>query len=66
MNDPLTLCLLGKFFMLFCRLLNFSKSTVSKNYFRNTIRVSNSLEPDPNCLQKLLAEDTSRQKVNYH
>ena len=45
------------------------------NYFRNTIRVSNSLDPDqarhfvqpdlgPNCLQRLWAEDTSRQRVN--
>ena len=49
----------------------FSKSTFSKKYFRNTIRVSNSLEPDqaphsvgpdldPNCLQKLSADDTRR------
>ena len=44
----------------------FSKSTFSKNSFRNTIRVSNSLaqcfvRPDlgPNCLQKLSA-DTRR------
>ena len=35
-----------KFFPLFCRLLIFSKSTFSKNYFRSTIRVSNSLDPD--------------------
>ena len=49
----------------------FSKSTFSKNYFKNNIRVSNSLDPDqaqhfvrpnlgPNCLQKLSSEDTSR------
>ena len=31
-----------------CRLLTFySKLTFSKNSFRNTIRVSNSLDPDP-------------------
>ena len=38
-----------------------SKSTFSKNYFRNTIRVSNSLDPDqaPNYLQRLSADDTS-------
>ena len=46
-----------------------SKSTFMKNSFRNTIRVSNSLDPDqarhivgpdlgPNCLQRLLADDT--------
>ena len=45
-----------------------------KKYFRNTITVSNSLDPDqdrrsvgpdlgPNCLQKLSADDTSRQRV---
>ena len=44
------------------------------NSFRNTIRVSNSLDPDqarqivgpdlgPNCLQKISASDTSRQRV---
>ena len=49
----------GKFFM----------STFSKNSFRNTIRVSNSLDPHqarwfvgpdlgPNCLQKLSANET--------
>ena len=43
---------------------------VKKKYFRNTIRVSNSLDPDqarcfgwpdlfPNCLQRLSALDTS-------
>ena len=53
----------------------FSKSTFSENSFRNTIRVSNSLDPGqarhfvgpdlgPNRLQKLTADDTSRQRVN--
>ena len=58
--------------MFICRLqIFFSKSTSLKNSFRNTIRVSNSLDPDqaghfvlpdlgPNCLQRLSAEDTSR------
>ena len=61
----------GCFFVV-CRI--FSKSTFSKNYFRNTIWVSNRLDPDhdlhfvgpdlgPNCLQKLSADDTSRQKI---
>ena len=60
----------GKFFMLFCCLLIFSKLTLSKNSFRNFFRVSNSLDPDQtrpnvgpdlglNCLQRLLADDTS-------
>ena len=63
-----------QFFMFFCRLLIFSKSTFSKNSFRNTISVSISLDPDqawhfdgpdlgPNCLQSLSADDTSRQEL---
>ena len=58
----------------FCRLLIFSKYTFLKNSFRNTISVSNSLNPDqaahnvgpdlgPNCLPRLLADDTCRQSV---
>ena len=45
-----------------------------KNYFRNTIRVSNSLDPDqarhivgpglgPNCLQRLSADDTRKHRA---
>ena len=60
----------GKFCMLFCRLLIFFKSTFLKNSFRNTIRVSNGLDPDqvrhfvgpnlgPNCLQQLSADGNS-------
>ena len=48
--------------MLFCHLLNFYKTIFLRISFRNTIRVSNSLNPDharhfvgpdlgPNCLQ---------------
>ena len=60
--------------MLFCRLLIFfPKLAFSKNSFRNTIRVWNSLDPDqarhfvgpdldPNCLQRLSADNTSRQR----
>ena len=55
--------------MIFCRLLIFSKSTFWKISFRNSIRVSNSLDPDqarhfvrsdlgPNCLQRLSADGT--------
>ena len=51
-----------------------SKLIFSKNSFRNTIRVPNSLDPDqarhfvrpglgPNCLQRLSAGDTSRKRV---
>ena len=55
---------------------DFSESTVLKNSFRNTVRESNSLDPDqarhfvgpdlgPNCLQKLSADDTtSKRRVN--
>ena len=42
----LTLCMLGNFACFFCRLQIFLKLTFSKKYFRNTIRVSNSLDPD--------------------
>ena len=70
----LSLCILGNFasFFVLCRF--FSKSKISKNSFRNTIRVSNSLDPDQarqnvgpdlgsNCLQRLAADGTSRQRV---
>ena len=51
----------------------FSKLKFSNNSFRNTIRVSNSLDPDqarhfvgpdlgPNCLQRLSADDTGSDK----
>ena len=53
----------------------FSKSTIWKNSFMNTIRVSNSLDSDqdghsvgpdlgPNSLQRLSADGTSRQRVH--
>ena len=70
-GGELTLCMLGNFYMLFCCLwIFFFKSTFSKTSFRNTIRLSNSLDPDqarhyvgpdlgPNCLQRLLADDKS-------
>ena len=59
----------------------FSKSTFSKNSFWNTIRVSNSFDPDQtrrcvgsnlgsNCLHRLWADDTSSQRnqviVNFN
>ena len=40
----------------------FSKGFFSKKNFRHTIRVSNNL--DPNSLQRLSADDTSRQRAN--
>ena len=61
----------------FSSLLSFFKIKFSvKNSFRNTIRVSNSWDQDqarhfvgpglgPNCLQRLSADDTSRQRVNF-
>ena len=68
----LTICPLGNFecFFVVCK-----KSTFSINSFRNTIRVSNSLDPYqarhfvgpgfvPNCLQRLSADNTSRQRIN--
>ena len=56
--------LLGNFAFFLSFAIFFSKSTLSKNSFRNTIRVSNSLDPDQarlfvgpdlglNCLQRL-------------
>ena len=72
-QDKLTLCLLFNFscVFVFCRF--FSKSTFSKNYIKNTIRVSYSLDPiqadfvgpelGPNCLQRLSAEDTRKQRM---
>ena len=55
----------------------FSKSTFSRKSFRNTIRVSNSLDSDqarhnvgpdldPNCLHRLSADGTSRQIVKVY
>ena len=68
--DLLTLCLLVKC----CLLIFFSKSTFLKNSFRNTIRVSNTLDlaqaqcfvgPDlgPNCLQRLSTDDINKTRV---
>ena len=76
-GDLLTFCLLGNFACCFVVCWFFSKSTFSKNSFRRTIRVSNSLDPDqarhfvwpdldPNYLQRLSADGTSRQGVNVN
>ena len=67
----------GKFCILFCCLLIFSKSTFSKYSIRNIIRVSNTLDPDqvrrfvgpdlgPNCLLRLSADDTSKWRFKYN
>ena len=75
----------GNFFPAFLLPADFFQSqTFLKNSFRNTIRVSNSLDPDqaqhfvgpdlgpngpdlgPNCLQKLSADDTWRQRVHLN
>ena len=58
----------------FCRLLILFKINFFAKSFKYTIRVFNSLDPDqarlfvgpdlgPNCLQRLSADDTSRQSV---
>ena len=64
------------FCMFFCRLLIFfSNSFFSISSLRNVIRKSDILDPyqaqrfvgpdlDPNCLPRLSADDTSRQRVN--
>ena len=67
----LTLCPLGNLHV-FLSWADFLKSTFLKSLVGNTIRVSNSLDPDqaqqnvwpdldPNCLQRLLADNTRRQ-----
>ena len=71
-----TLCLLGKIVHAFLSSDDFFfKINLFEKFFReNNIKVSNSLDPDqarlfvwhdlgPNCLQRLSAEDTSRQRV---
>ena len=61
-------------FSAFCHLLIIFKIFFIENSFRNTIRVSNNLDPDqarhfvgrdlgPNCLQRLSADDTRRQGI---
>ena len=55
----------------------FQNQPFRKKFFRNTIKVSTILDPDqvrhsvgpdlgPNCLQRLSADDTSRQRVNSY
>ena len=69
-NDRLTIFMLGNFSCFCCHLLTFSKIKVFKKSFRNTIRVSNRLDPDraqqnvgpdlgPICLQRL-SEDNKK------
>ena len=71
-------CMLGNLSWFFCRLLFFSKSSFGKISFRNTTRISNSLDLDqarhfvgpdldPNCLQRSSAYakfGASRQRVS--
>ena len=45
-KTALTLCMLGNFPCFCCRLLTVFIITFFRSYFRNTIRVSNSLDPD--------------------
>ena len=70
----LKLCMLGKFSKILLPPADFFlKQTFSKNYFRNTIRVSNCLDPDQarryawpylglNCLQSKLADEDINQQ----
>ena len=63
----LTHCMLGNFSCFCCQLLTFYEIDFLKKSFRNTIRVSNALDPDqdkhsdlgPNCLQWLSTDDKS-------
>ena len=43
----------------------FIQNKLVKKSFRNTITVSNGLAPDPNCLQRLSADDKSRRVNEY-
>ena len=45
----LTLCMLGNFQCYFSSAGCFQNHICAKNSFRNTIRVSNSLDPDQSC-----------------
>ena len=71
-----TICLLGNF-ACFLSSSVFFKSTFLEKKIRNIIRMSTSLDPDqardflwpdldPNCLQRLSADDISRQRVKLH
>ena len=79
----LTLCMLGKYSCFLVSADFFQNHLFRKNPFSNTVRVSNSLDPDQarqfvrpvlgsNCLQMLVADDTSRHssvvlgKMNYY
>ena len=66
MMDTLTFCMMGNFHA-FLSSADFFKITFSKTSFKNTIRVSNGLDPDQdrrfvgpdlgtNCLQRLSAD----------
>ena len=72
----LSLSMLGNFSCYCCCLLIFFIVNFSKNYFRNTTRMSNSLEPDQarhstfcrpdlasNCLHRLSADEKSRRPL---
>ena len=72
LNLCLPLCMLGNFacFFVVCGFF-FKINFFSNKSFRNTIRLSNCLDPDqaqhfvgpelgPNCLQRLSADDKSR------
>ena len=74
MYTCLTLCLLGSFSCFLSSAFFLQNHFFSKNSLRNTIRVSNSLDPDQarhfvgpdlgqNCLQRLSADDTRRWRV---
>ena len=49
------------FFKLLLSFADFSKLTCSKSYFKNTIRMSNSLDPDqgPDSLQRIPADSVT-------
>ena len=73
-QEHITCCLLGNFHAFLLHAGCFQNNFFSKISFRNTIRVSNSLDPDhashfcgpdlgPNSLQTLSADNTRRKRV---
>ena len=73
----LALCMLGKFFMVYLLCADFFQNQLFRKILRNTVRVSNSIDPDqvqhfvttdlgPNCLQRLSAENSGKLRCTFH
>ena len=73
--DPVNYCILGHCSCFLSSADVFQNKLFEKKSFRNTIRMSSSYDPDqarqfvgsdlgPNCLPRLSADDTGRQRVD--